>query len=116
MTWLRFACLAALVLAAGCSGGGGAARDGAALDAPTSGTPGALRDYLGDPAFPDDFWRPATGAASGVDQATLQQAAARIASNGWEIHAFLVARNGRLVFERYGWNTGANPVDPHTTP
>ena len=112
---------AAVAFAAGCSGGGGAASDagapdGAALDAPTSGTPGVLRDYLGTSAFPDDFWQPATGAGSGVDQPTLEQAAAHIAASGWEIHAFVVAHNGRLVFERYGWNTGANPVDPNKTP
>lgn len=76
-----------------------------------------LVDYLGNPAYPDDFWQPATPADSHVDRALLEQALDAIKSHGWEVHSFLVARDGRLVFERYGWSSGANqgevPAAPH---
>jgi CubicO group peptidase (beta-lactamase class C family) len=92
-------CLVLALVAAGCSGGAAAGDAGNSPDA--SGPPGVLRDYLGNPAFPDDFWRPASFAESNVDPAPLEQAVARIATAGWDIHSFLIARNGRLVFERY---------------
>jgi CubicO group peptidase (beta-lactamase class C family) len=85
------------------AGGGGAAR-------------GVLRDFLGDPDFPDDFWQPAASGEAQVDPAPLEQALQLIESSGWEIHSFLIARNGRLAFERYGWSSGDNPEDPNKVP
>ena len=98
---------------------GGAAGAGAAggRDTGTAGSAaGVLRDFLGDPAFPDSFWQPAAPSESPVDSAPLQQALQLIQSAGWEIHSFLIAKNGRLVFERYGFHTGTNPADPNRVP
>lgn len=79
-------------------------------------SPGTLQDFLGDPRFPDSFWRPASAGESPVDRAPLEQALRLIQTSGWELHSFLVAKGGRLVFERYGWNSGANPADPNKLP
>ena len=108
------------------TGGGGAANAGGQSGSTPSGGStaggsgaaigGTLKDYLGDPSYPDTFWQTATFADSNIDPAPFQQALARIASNGWEVHSFLVARNGRIVFERYGWKSGTNLDDPDTTP
>ncbi len=131
--WLALACLCAGCAGAstsekafgsgGWAGGlglGGSPSAGAAAggrgEAP--GKAGVLRDYLGDPAFPDDFWQTETFGGSGIDGAKLEQAVARIAGMGWEIHSFVVAHRGRLVLERYGWNQGTNPAlpsEPHQT-
>jgi CubicO group peptidase (beta-lactamase class C family) len=73
---------------------------------------GALVDFLGNPDYPDDFWQTATLEASHVDEAPLQQALAKVNSTQLEIHGFVLARNGRLVLERYGWKTGRNADDP----
>jgi CubicO group peptidase (beta-lactamase class C family) len=73
------------------------------------GTVGVLRDYLGDPAYPDDFWVAESFEASGVNGALIENAVERIRTMGWEIHAFVVAHRGRLVVERYGFSQGANP-------
>ena len=85
-------------------------------DAPPTGEAGVLKDYLGDSAYPDDVWRPTTPAAANMDPALLQAAVDWVASAHAEIHSFLIARNGRLVMERYGWNTGLNAADPNDTP
>jgi CubicO group peptidase (beta-lactamase class C family) len=89
---------------------------GATNSSGTAGTavaaPGQLRDYLGDPGFPDSFWQP----ASAESQVALEHAVGLIESSGWEIHSFLIAKNGRLVFERYGWSSGENPADPNKLP
>jgi hypothetical protein len=77
--------------------------------------PGTLVSFLGDPCYPDDFWKTATLLESGVDRAGLAQAVEKIANDRLEIHAFLVVRNGRLVFEQYGWKTGRNADDPDKT-
>jgi CubicO group peptidase (beta-lactamase class C family) len=81
----------------------------------TTGTAGALVSRLGDPAYPDDFWVATTPAESDVDVTALQKAVETIASSKLEIHAFLVARRGRMVFEQYGWTTGSNGDDPDKT-
>ena len=81
------------------------------------GGPGRrLDDYLGNPAYPDDFWQPAAPVESLVNTALLEQSLDWIQSHGWEVHSFLVARDGRLVFERYGWSSGSNPGEVNTTP
>jgi Beta-lactamase len=93
------------------SGGSGVGTAGSAGAVGVAGaSAGTLRDYLGDPAFPDSFWRPASGAESQLDAAPLEQALRVIETSGWEIHSFLIALNGRLVFERYGWSSGTNPA------
>src|SRR6478735_2611256 len=103
----------------GVNGGAGNAAAGAA-NAGAAGTAvpvaGKLRDFLGEPAFPDSFWQPASASEGQVDPAPLEQALRLIESSGWEIHSFLIAKNGRLSFERYGWNTGTNPADPNKLP
>jgi CubicO group peptidase (beta-lactamase class C family) len=96
----------------GAASSGGA--PGAAGSAPSS--PGTLRDFLGDPSYPDSFWQAAGGGDSHLDPVPLQQALQLIETSGWEIHSFLIAKSGRLVFERYGWNTGLNPADPNQPP
>jgi CubicO group peptidase (beta-lactamase class C family) len=75
-----------------------------------------LKDYLGAAAYPDDFWKPATAAEANMDAALLQQAVDWVATSKSEIHSFLIARNGRLVMERYGWNAGLNSADPNQAP
>lgn len=74
-----------------------------------------LRDHLGDPASPDDFWRASTPAAEGMDGAKLEAAVQAIQARGLAIHSFLVARRGRLVLERYGADAGRplGPGDAH---
>ena len=96
-------------------GAGGSFSSAGAAAAPTA-SPGVLKDFLGDSGFPDSFWQPAAAGDSHVDPAPLEQALRLIESSGWEIHSFLIAKNGRLVFERYGWNSGENPADPNKLP
>ncbi|MEI9952092.1 MAG: serine hydrolase [Pseudomonadota bacterium] len=95
---------------------GGSVSNAGAPGSSTAPSPGTLRDFLSDPGFPDSFWQPAGVGESKIDPAPLQQALRLIESSGWEIHSFLIAKNGRLVFERYGWNSGANPADPNKLP
>jgi len=77
--------------------------------------PGALVSYLGDPCYPDDFWKTATPEESAVDRAGLARALERIANAQLEIHSFLLVRHGRIVLEQYGWKTGRNADDPDKT-
>jgi CubicO group peptidase (beta-lactamase class C family) len=75
-------------------------------------------DFLGDTDYPDDFWQTATPDEVGLDPVLLGQAVDDINTAGWEIHSFLITRNGRLVFEWYGYNTGTTQGDiqtPHQT-
>jgi CubicO group peptidase (beta-lactamase class C family) len=77
---------------------------------------GTLVDFLGEPAYPDDFWQPATFEESGMDGTKIDSVLRRISSANMEVHSFLVAHRGRLVVEYYGWNSGSNPdhpVEPH---
>jgi CubicO group peptidase (beta-lactamase class C family) len=54
------------------------------------------------PARRDDGWpAPSANEGDGVDQAALCRMADRLQSSGSNIHAVLIARHGRLVFERY---------------
>jgi CubicO group peptidase (beta-lactamase class C family) len=78
--------------------------------------PGNLLDFLGDARYPDSFWQPAGASEEQVDPVPLEQAVQLIQDSGWELHSFLVAKNGRLVFERYGWSSGKNPADPNKVP
>jgi CubicO group peptidase (beta-lactamase class C family) len=114
--WLRWGVVAVMWLgsacsddsppnAAGAAGSGGSAGGGSTTE---------LRDFLGDPDYPDDFWEPATYEEANVDGERLEQALERIDFYEMAIHSLLVARNGRLVFERYGYKAGANPDDPDT--
>ncbi len=66
-----------------------------------------LRSVLGDPAWPDDFWKASTPEAEGMDPARLEAAARALERHGGEIHSFLVIRHGKLVVERYGTEHGA---------
>jgi CubicO group peptidase (beta-lactamase class C family) len=77
-----------------------------------AGVVGELQNYLGDARYPDSFWQAATFEESRMDAALLDAALARIAASRWELHSLLVARDGKLVVERYGWNQGANPDNP----
>jgi CubicO group peptidase (beta-lactamase class C family) len=71
--------------------------------------------FLGDKAYPDDFWKSATPEESNIDATGIAAAIKDIADSQYEIHALLVARKGRLVFEYYGWKTGSNGDDPDKT-
>jgi len=70
---------------------------------------------LGNADYPDDFWETATLEESDIDPAALAAALKRIKTQKLEIHSFLVARRGRLVFEQYGWKTGQNVDDTNKT-
>ncbi len=96
----------------GAGGAAGGTTSGGAGGAGGGGVEPGLRDYLLDPAFPDTFWETASLQESGIDPEPIDQALDRIAAEGWEIHSFLIARNGRLVLEQYGWDSGQLPVDP----
>jgi CubicO group peptidase (beta-lactamase class C family) len=73
---------------------------------------GTLVDFLGDPAYPDDFWQPATFEESGMDATRIDSLLRRIHMSSMEVHSLLVAHRGRLVVERYGWHSGSNPDHP----
>ncbi len=74
-----------------------------------------LRDYLGDPAFPDDVWKASTPEAEGMDGKRLEAAVAAALTRNHVLHAFLVLRHGKLVLERYGTVNGRQltPADLH---
>jgi CubicO group peptidase (beta-lactamase class C family) len=76
---------------------------GAAL-APLAALParGQTPDGCGIPVARDDGW-PVASAADGklIDRDALCRMADRLAASGASIHAVVVARGGRLVFERY---------------
>lgn len=74
-----------------------------------------MRDTLGDPAWPDDFWKASAPATEGVDADRLRAAVRSVEERALPVHAFLVARNGRLVLERYGVDAGRQlgPDDLH---
>ena len=61
-----------------------------------------LKDFLGDPRFPDDFWQASSPEREGMDSRKLQGALDFIRANNVHLHSFLVIRNGRLVLEQYG--------------
>jgi CubicO group peptidase (beta-lactamase class C family) len=97
--------------------GGVASNTTGGINAGRDAGPGQqLQDYLGNSGYSDDFWQVATPTQSGMNAAILQQALDFVQSKGWEIHAFLIARNGHLLFERYGWKSGNNPNDPDKVP
>lgn len=75
---------------------------GAAL-APLAALP-AYADHpngCGVPVARDDGWPVAMNEDKLIDRATLCRMADRLAANEANIHAVLVARSGKLVFERY---------------
>ncbi len=70
-----------------------------------------MRDVLGDPAWPDDFWKASTPEAEGLDGSRLEAAVRAVEDRRWAVHSFLVIRHGRLVLERYG-EDGGRPFGP----
>ncbi len=76
---------------------------------------GILHDYLDASGYPDDFWTPGMAAEVNMDAALLEKAVDWVATSQSEIHSFLIARNGLLVMERYGWNSGLTVGDPNQT-
>jgi CubicO group peptidase (beta-lactamase class C family) len=98
---------------------GGACSEDACADATGTGglkaQPGALVSYLNDPAYGDDFWTTSTPEESNVDAALLARAVGRIACTKSEVHSFMLARHGRILFEQYGWRSGRNADDPDKT-
>jgi CubicO group peptidase (beta-lactamase class C family) len=74
-----------------------------------------LKDYLGDTAFPDDFWKTSTPQSEEMDSQKLNRALEYIYTNSCKIHSFLVIRNEKLVFEYYGNDDGRQltPDDLH---
>jgi CubicO group peptidase (beta-lactamase class C family) len=107
--------VAVLGFLVGCSGSGGdgaTASGGAGGSAGSGGSAGmtgvgTLVDFLGDPAYPDDFWETATFAESGINGELVDSLIGRVADQHMEVHSFLVAHRGKLVVERYGWSLGA---------
>jgi CubicO group peptidase (beta-lactamase class C family) len=97
---------------------GGACADDPCADATEGSTeqPGALQSYLGDPSFPDDFWKTSTPEESNVDAKGLARAVGKIACTKTEVHSFVLARHGRILFEHYGWKSGSSAYDPDKTP
>lgn len=63
---------------------------------------GSLKNYLGNKQYPDDFWQVSNPKNEGMDNRKLEQSLQYIDQNGYKIHSFLIIRNGKLVFERYG--------------
>jgi CubicO group peptidase (beta-lactamase class C family) len=74
-----------------------------------------MKDTLGDPAWPDDFWERSTPEAEGLDPEGLGAAVRVVEERGWPVHSLLVVRHGRLVLERYGTDAGRQlgPDDVH---
>lgn len=62
----------------------------------------SLKDFLGNPSYPDNFWTNSTPETEGLDPEYLIKALEYIDRQKYEIHSFLVIRHGKLVFERYG--------------
>ncbi|MGY4236874.1 hypothetical protein ACVIIW_005821 [Bradyrhizobium sp. USDA 4449] len=63
------------------------------------------------PAKRDDGWSvPSASEDDDVDQAALCRIAGRLERSGANIHAVLVARRGRLLFERYFRGPMRSPV------
>jgi len=104
----------AVGLLVGCSESSGPPPSGSGGAASTRDTVGTLQDFLGDPAYPDDFWQTETFEASGVDKAKIDTLLSRWASSRVEVHSLLIAHRGRLVVERYGFAKGENPDHPGT--
>ncbi len=101
---LRSALLACLALGAAGRGGAEAAQREI-----------RLKDTLGDPAWPDDFWKTSTPEAEGMDPAKIEAAVRAAKERDLEIHSLLVVRHGKLVVERYGTDGGRQlgPGDLH---
>lgn len=73
-----------------------------------------MKDYLNDPAYPQDFWETATPEDVGMDSGKLIQGS-NISPGA---NSILVVRHGKLVFERYslgqqGPPTSSGPVAPN---
>ncbi|HEX2954125.1 MAG TPA: serine hydrolase [Bacillota bacterium] len=71
----------------------------------------SLKDYLNNPDYPLDYWRTDTPEHVGLDASVLNQAPVYIDSIKAEVHSMLVIKDGKLVFEHYGWDN--SPQRPH---
>jgi hypothetical protein len=78
----------------------------------------------GSPDILNDGWPTATPESVGLDGSRLCGIAAKLAATNANVHAVVIARHGRLVFEQYfhgqtssGERTGAHEFDarPSTT-
>ena len=88
--WLVLAC--GKVVPDDVGGSGVAGAGGAAV-----GAPGQLRDYLGNAAFPDSFWRAQSASEANVDPAPLEQAGATAICGGSRICPASSTRSARSV-------------------
>jgi hypothetical protein len=62
---------------------------------------GQRNPACGSPVSLDDGWETAAPESAGMDGARLCGIAARLQLTGSDVHAVVVARHGRLVFEQY---------------
>ena len=67
-----------------------------------------LKDFLGNPQYPDDFWQASSPEREGMDGRKLQIALDFVKSANAHVHSFLVIKNGRLVLEQYGADYSAS--------
>lgn len=70
-----------------------------------------MRDFLLDPAFPDDALPPSTPEAERMDRGPLEAGVAAIEARQIPIHGWLVVRHGRRVLEQHGADEG-RPLTP----
>jgi CubicO group peptidase (beta-lactamase class C family) len=93
-----------LFVLAGCTGRAAPVTDGnASLPAPSGESPDRYRT----PRTLDDGWMTASLESAGIDRRRLEQMTDAIRQNtDWNVHAVLIERDGRLVYEEYfvGWD------------
>jgi CubicO group peptidase (beta-lactamase class C family) len=72
-----------------------------ALAQSTSPPPSQTLPVCGAPVASDDGWAIASPESVGIDSTRLCDIAARLKASGADVHAVVIARHGRLVFEQY---------------